>query len=47
MGLTAGDLKNLVYPVFEIDAYKNWQTFVASLENILREFGKKYVINFV
>jgi hypothetical protein len=23
MGLTAGDLKNLVYPVFEIDAYKS------------------------
>ncbi|BAZ36961.1 hypothetical protein NIES4101_28820 [Calothrix sp. NIES-4101] len=35
------------YQWIEIDAYKNWQTFVASLENILREFGKKYVINFV
>jgi transposase len=35
------------YQWLEIDAYKNWQTFVASVENILREFGKKYVINFV
>lgn len=35
------------YQWIEIDAYKNWQTFVASVENILREFGKKYVINFV
>jgi len=31
----------------EIDAYKDWKTFVASVENILREFGGKYVINFV
>jgi transposase len=35
------------YQWIEIDAYKNWQTFVESVENILREFGKKYVINFV
>ncbi len=35
------------YKWIEIDAYKNWQTFVASIEKILREFGKKYVINFV
>ncbi|MEH2182158.1 IS630 family transposase [Nostoc sp.] len=35
------------YQWIEINAYKNWQTFVASVENILREFGKKYVINFV
>lgn len=35
------------YQWIEIDAYKNWQTFVASVENILREFGKNYVINFV
>jgi hypothetical protein len=27
--------------------HKNWQTFVASVENIIREFGKNYVINFV
>jgi hypothetical protein len=31
----------------EIDAYSSWETFVASVENILREFGKNYVINFV
>ena len=31
----------------EIDAYKAWSTFVASVEKILREFGKNYVINFV
>lgn len=35
------------YQWIEIDAYKNWQTFVASVEKILREFGKNYVINFV
>jgi transposase len=35
------------YKWIEIDAYKNWQTFVASVEKILREFGKNYVINFV
>jgi len=33
--------------IITIDAYKSWQTFVASVENILREFGKNYVINFV
>lgn len=35
------------YKWIEIDAYKNWQTFVASIEEILRGFGKNYVINFV
>lgn len=35
------------YEWIEIDAYKDWQTFVTSVENILREFGEKYVINFV
>ncbi|MEH2235220.1 transposase [Nostoc sp.] len=35
------------YQWIEIDAYRNWQTFVASVENILQEFGKNYVINFV
>jgi transposase len=35
------------YQWIEIDAYQNWQIFVASVENILREFGKNYVINFV
>lgn len=35
------------YEWIEIDAYKSWETFVSSVETILREFGKKYVINFV
>ncbi|EKF04808.1 NAPDH dehydrogenase (old yellow enzyme) [Tolypothrix sp. PCC 7601] len=35
------------YEWIKIDAYKNWQTFVASVEKTLREFGKNYVINFV
>jgi len=35
------------YEWIEIDAYSSWETFVASVENILREFGKNYVINFV
>lgn len=35
------------YEWIEIDAYKAWETFVASVEKILREFGKSYVINFV
>lgn len=35
------------YKWIEIDAYKNWKTFTASVEKILREFGKNYVINFV
>ncbi|MBD2305634.1 IS630 family transposase [Chroococcidiopsis sp. FACHB-1243] len=34
------------YQWIEIDAYKDWQFFVASIEKILREFGKNYVINF-
>jgi transposase len=35
------------YEWIDIDAYKAWETFVASVEEILREFGKNYVINFV
>ncbi|MBW4430510.1 MAG: IS630 family transposase [Pelatocladus maniniholoensis HA4357-MV3] len=35
------------YEWIEIDAYSSWQTFVASIEKILRQFGKNYVINFV
>jgi transposase len=35
------------YEWIEIEAYKSWETFVVSVETILREFGKKYVINFV
>jgi len=35
------------YEWIEIDAYKCWKNFVASVEKILREFGKNYVINFV
>jgi transposase len=35
------------YEWIEIDAYKSWETFVTSVEKILREFGENYVINFV
>ncbi|NHC34294.1 IS630 family transposase [Scytonema millei] len=35
------------YQWIEIDAYKTWETFVASIEKILKEVGKNYVINFV
>jgi len=35
------------YEWIEIDAYSSWEIFVASVEKILREFGKNYVINFV
>ena len=35
------------YQWIEIDAYKNWETFIASIEIILKEVGKNYVINFV
>ncbi len=35
------------YEWIEISAYSSWETFVASVEKILREFGENYVINFV
>lgn len=35
------------YKWLEIEAYQSWETFVASVEKILREFGENYVINFV
>ncbi len=35
------------YQWIEIDAYKSWESFVASIEKILKEFGKSYVIDFV
>ncbi|TBR56902.1 IS630 family transposase [Westiellopsis prolifica IICB1] len=35
------------YEWIEIDAYKSWETYVASVEKILKEFGKSFVINFV
>ena len=35
------------YEWIPINAYKDWKTFVASVEKILKEFGKTYVINFV
>ncbi len=35
------------YEWIPIEAYKDWPTFVAAVEKILREFGEKYVINFV
>jgi len=35
------------YEWIEINAYSSWETFVTSVEEILKEFGKNYVINFV
>jgi hypothetical protein len=35
------------YEWSDIDAYSSWENFTASVEKILREFGDKYVINFV
>jgi len=35
------------YQWMEIDFYKDWQSLVNSVEIMLREFGKQYVINFV
>lgn len=35
------------YQWIEIDAYKSWESFVASIEKIFKEFGRNYVINFV
>jgi transposase len=35
------------YKWIKIDAYSSWKNFVEALENILKEFGKSYVINFV
>ena len=35
------------YKWIPIDTYKDWKTFVTSVEKILREFGENYVINFV
>lgn len=34
------------YEWIEISAYKNWQSLVAYVEKVLREFGENYVINF-
>jgi|LakMenE27Jul10ns_1017307.scaffolds.fasta_scaffold01814_1 transposase len=35
------------YEWLGIDAYSSWETFVESVEKILKEFGENYVINFV
>ena len=35
------------YQWMEIDSYKDWRSLVDSVETMLREFGNKYVINFV
>ena len=35
------------YQWMEIDSYRDWRSLVDSVETMLREFGKKYVINFV
>ncbi|AFZ38156.1 hypothetical protein Sta7437_4707 (plasmid) [Stanieria cyanosphaera PCC 7437] len=38
---------NITVKWMEIDSYKDWQSLVDSVETMLREFGQKYVINFV
>jgi transposase len=35
------------YQWLEIDAYENWNSLVEAVENIFRDFGDKYIINFV
>ena len=35
------------YEWMEIEAYSSWQSLVAYVEKVLREFGNNYVINFV
>ncbi len=35
------------YEWLEIEAYLSWESLVNSVENILKEYGKEYVINFV
>jgi transposase len=35
------------YEWIEISAYQSWQSLVAYVEKVLREFGENYVINFV
>lgn len=35
------------YEWIKIDAYKSWETYVKSVEKILKEFGETFVINFV
>lgn len=35
------------YEWIEVSAYRNWQNLVEYVERVLREFGDKYVINFV
>ncbi|NET38481.1 MAG: IS630 family transposase, partial [Cyanothece sp. SIO1E1] len=35
------------YEWLEVSAYQCWRSLVNHVENVLREFGDKYVINFV
>lgn len=35
------------YEWIELSAYRSWQSLVDYVERVLREFGDKYVINFV
>ena len=34
------------YSWLDFDAYSSWESLVEAVENILRNVGKKYVINF-
>jgi transposase len=36
----------LKYKWLQSNDYQDWETFVKALENILKEFGNKYIINF-
>lgn len=34
------------YKWLEIDAYESWNSLVEAVEDILRNFGEEYIINF-
>ncbi|MDJ0898027.1 MAG: IS630 family transposase, partial [Xenococcus sp. MO_188.B8] len=39
--------KFMKYHWIEINAYRCWNSLVEYVERVLREFGDKYIINFV
>lgn len=34
------------YEWIEFDAYKSWEHLVEYVENVIKNFGEKYIINF-
>ena len=40
----AGSVKK--YEWIELNAYKTWESLVSYVEEVLRDFGSKYVVNF-